>query len=109
MRNYAGHRLAPWLAHVMVSRQETARPLLTPGEVMQLRRRRVVLISGVPPIRASKIRHYLDSNFLDRLLPARGCRPEPMPTDQSRVLTIGAACAPSRSGGPARPCAKPRA
>ena len=36
MRNYAGHRLAPWLAHVMVSRQETARPLLTPGEVMQL-------------------------------------------------------------------------
>jgi type IV secretion system protein VirD4 len=37
MRNYAGHRLAPWLAHVMVSRQETARQLLTPGEVMQLR------------------------------------------------------------------------
>src|SRR3546814_1248795 len=36
MRNYAGHRLAPWLAHVMVSRQETARPLLTQGEVMQL-------------------------------------------------------------------------
>jgi len=36
MRNYAGHRLAPWLAHVMVSRQETARPLLTTGEVMQL-------------------------------------------------------------------------
>jgi len=36
MRNYAGHRLAPWLSHVMVSRQETARPLLTPGEVMQL-------------------------------------------------------------------------
>ena len=31
MRNYAGHRLAPWLAHVMVSRQETARALLTPG------------------------------------------------------------------------------
>jgi type IV secretion system protein VirD4 len=38
MRNYAGHRLAPWLAHVMVSRQETARALLTPGEVMQLPR-----------------------------------------------------------------------
>ncbi len=37
-RNYAGHRLAPWLSHVMVSRQETARPLLTPGEVMQLPR-----------------------------------------------------------------------
>ena len=31
MRNYAGHRLSPWLGHLMVSRQETARPLLTPG------------------------------------------------------------------------------
>ena len=36
MRNYAGNRLSPWLGHLMVSRQETARPLLTPGEVMQL-------------------------------------------------------------------------
>ena len=26
----------PWLGHLMVSRQETARPLLTPGEIMQL-------------------------------------------------------------------------
>jgi hypothetical protein len=33
MRNYAGHRLAPWLAYVMASQQETARALLTPGEV----------------------------------------------------------------------------
>ena len=29
-RNYAGHRLAPWLAHVMVSRQETARATADP-------------------------------------------------------------------------------
>jgi type IV secretion system protein VirD4 len=29
-KNYAGHRLSPWLGHLMVSRQETARPLLTP-------------------------------------------------------------------------------
>lgn len=36
MNNYAGHWLSPWLGHLMVSRQETARPLLTPGEVMQL-------------------------------------------------------------------------
>ena len=39
-KNYAGHRLAPWLAHVMVSRQETARPLLTPGEVDAIAARR---------------------------------------------------------------------
>ncbi len=46
-RNYAGHRLAPWLGHVMVTRQETARPLLTPGEVMQLPPDdEIVLVSG---------------------------------------------------------------
>ena len=52
-RNYAGHRLAPWLGHLMVSRQETARPLLTPGEVMQLPTdESVVMLSGHAPIRA---------------------------------------------------------
>jgi len=70
-RNYAGHRLAPWLAHVMVSRQETARPLLTPGEVMQLPADdELVLVSGLPPIRAHKLRYYQDSNFASRVLPA---------------------------------------
>ena len=71
MRNYAGHRLAPWLAHVMVSRQETARPLLTPGEVMQLPSDdEVVMVSGLAPIRAKKLRYYADANFAGRLLPA---------------------------------------
>ena len=70
MRNYAGHRLAPWLAHVMVSRQETARPLLTPGEVMQLPPSdELVLISGLAPIRAKKLRYYEDRNFTARLVP----------------------------------------
>jgi type IV secretion system protein VirD4 len=70
MRNYAGHRLAPWLAHVMVSRQETARPLLTPGEVMQLPPAdELVLISGMAPLRAQKLRHYEDRNFKARLAP----------------------------------------
>jgi len=71
MRNYAGHRLAPWLSHVMVSRQETARPLLTPGEVMQLPPTdELVLISGLAPIRAKKLRYYEDGNFTERVLPA---------------------------------------
>ncbi len=70
-KNYAGHRLAPWLAHVMVSRQETARPLLTPGEVMQLPQDdALVLVSGTPPIRAQKLRYYEDDNFTTRCLPA---------------------------------------
>jgi type IV secretion system protein VirD4 len=70
-RNYAGHRLAPWLAHVMVSRQETARPLLTPGEVMQLPAvDELVLLSGLPPIKAKKLRYYEDRNFVERVSPA---------------------------------------
>ncbi len=69
-RNYAGHRLAPWLGHVMVSRQETARPLLTPGEVMQFPQdEAIVLVSGLAPVRARKLRHYEDANFTSRLLP----------------------------------------
>ena len=69
-RNYAGHRLAPWLGHLMVSRQETARPLLTPGEVMQLPPEdAVVMVSSVAPIRAKKLRYYVDANFKDRVLP----------------------------------------
>ena len=68
MRNYAGHRLAPWLAHVMVSRQETARALLTPGEVMQLPSEdELVLVAGLPPIRARKLRYFADANFAERV------------------------------------------
>ena len=68
MRNYTGHRLSPWLAHVMVSRQETARPLLTPGEIMQLPPSdEIVMISGMAPIRAKKLRYYLDPNFATRV------------------------------------------
>lgn len=70
-KNYAGHRLAPWLAHVMVSRQETARPLLTPGEVMQLpNNEALVLLAGTKPIRANKLRYFEDCNFTTRILTA---------------------------------------
>ena len=69
-KNYAGHRLSPWLGHLMVSRQETARQLLTPGEVMQLPPDdEIVMVSGHPPIRAKKIRFYADANFKGRTLP----------------------------------------
>jgi len=70
MKNYAGHRLSPWLGHLMVSRQETARPLLTPGEVMQLPPDdELVLVSGVPPIRAKKARYFRDPRLTERVLP----------------------------------------
>ncbi|GAA0738496.1 conjugal transfer protein TraG [Sphingobium sp. SA2] len=69
MRNYAGHRLSPWLGHLMVSRSETARPLLTPGEVMQLPPAdEIVMVAGTAPIRAKKARYYEDARFKERVL-----------------------------------------
>ncbi|MGL4287282.1 MAG: conjugal transfer protein TraG, partial [Phreatobacter sp.] len=70
MRNYAGHRLSPWLGHLMVSRSETARQLLTPGEIMQLPPTdEIVMAAGTPPIRAKKARYYEDARFKERILP----------------------------------------
>ncbi|MGY3582667.1 type IV secretory pathway TraG/TraD family ATPase VirD4 [Bradyrhizobium sp. USDA 4341] len=83
MKNYAGSRLAPWLGHLMVSRSETARPLLTPGEIMQLPPSdEIVMMSGLHPIRAKKARYYEDRRFQERILapPAltkpSDCRPD---------------------------------
>lgn len=109
-RNYAGHRLAPWLSHVMVSRQETARPLLTPGEVMQLPPAdELVLVSGLAPIRAKKLRYYEDQNFVSRVLPAptlsdqgyRDCPPR-RPNDwsgQVRGVHVGLSLPPEQEFG----------
>ncbi len=70
MKNYAGSRLSPWLGHLMVSRSETARPLLTPGEVMQLPATdEIVMIAGTPPIRAKKARYFEDRRLQERILP----------------------------------------
>ncbi|OIQ73817.1 conjugal transfer protein TraG [mine drainage metagenome] len=69
MKNYAGSRLSPWLGHLMVSRQETARPLLTPGEMMQLPPAdEIVMVSGIHPVRAKKARYYEDARFQERVL-----------------------------------------
>jgi type IV secretion system protein VirD4 len=66
--NYAGSRMAPWLGHTMVSRQEVPRPLLTPGEVMQLpSNEALILTGGAPPIRAGKIRYFEEPTFKARL------------------------------------------
>ena len=82
-KNYAGHRLSPWLGHLMVSRQETARPLLTPGEIMQLPPAdALVLVSGIFPIRAKKARYYED-----RRLQARVLQP-PKPQTDAQVARL---------------------
>jgi type IV secretion system protein VirD4 len=63
----------------MVSRSETARPLLTPGEVMQLPATdEIVMAAGVHPIRAKKARYFEDRRFKERILPS------PDPTNRRR-------------------------
>src|SRR3546814_941271 len=65
----------------MVSRQETARPLLTPGEIMQLPPSdAIVLVSGLFPVRATKARYYEDRQLKARLLP-----PPTEPTQREEV------------------------
>jgi len=88
MKNYAGHRLSPWLGHLMVSRSETARQLLTPGEIMQLPPTdEIVMVAGTPPIRAKKARYYEDARFKERILaPPELTRPaEGRPDDWSKL------------------------
>jgi len=71
LQNLSGKRSALWLSNVAVSKQETPRPLLTPGEVLQLPRdEALVLVSGVPPIRAGKLRYFEDPGFKARQEPA---------------------------------------
>lgn len=83
MQNYAGSRLAPWLGHIMVSRSETARQLLTPGEIMQLPPDdEIVMVAGVPPVRAKKARYFEDTRLNERILP---------PPDPSKMATASRA------------------
>jgi type IV secretion system protein VirD4 len=92
--NYAGSRMAPWLGHTMVSRQEVPRPLLTPGEIMQLPPHdELVLVSGMAPIRARKLRYFADRNFTIRVAPppplSDGCyadRPDARADDWSGIV-----------------------
>jgi type IV secretion system protein VirD4 len=106
-RNYAGHRLAPWLGHLMVSRQESARALLTPGEVMQLPPdEEIVMVAGHPPVRAQKLRYYEDRNFTERLVPPPALsdttfadRPAPRGDDWTgRAVAVPAAPSPLPPG-----------
>ena len=104
--NYAGHRLAPWLGHLMVSRQETARPLLTPGEIMQLPPTdEIVMVAGTPPIRATKARYYEDARFQERILPppdlvAAPLTPSPSTDDWSgRMVTADGSSAKDAANG----------
>ena len=90
MKNYAGHRLSPWLGHMMVSRSETARPLLAPGEIMQFPPTdEIVMVTGTPPVRTKKARYYEDDRFKERNLPPPVLtKPDKASTDDWSALTL---------------------
>ncbi len=104
--NYAGSRMSPWLGHTMVSRQEVPRPLLTPGEVMQLPPSdAIVLTGGSPPIRARKVRYFQEPAFRLRVRPAPELRPltgKGVATDWDGLAAPPIATAPvaGRAGAP---------
>jgi type IV secretion system protein VirD4 len=89
MKNHAGSRLSPWLGHLMISRQETARPLLTAGEVMELPPDdELVLVSGCAPIRAKKARYFEDPELQARILrPPTFTRPALPPLDADPLVS----------------------
>ncbi len=102
MKNYAGHRLSPWLGHLMVSRQETARALMTPGEIMQLPPTdEIVMVSGLSPIRAKKARYFTDPRLAERVLPPpkqdKTTKPSPPPDDWSELPVLTVQEAPTRA------------
>jgi type IV secretion system protein VirD4 len=103
MKNYAGSRLSPWLGHLMVSRSETARPLLTPGEVMQLPPGdEIVMVAGMHPVRARKARYFKDRRFSERILPPPEitAAAEPRPDDWTSLPTPTREVAQTASAAP---------
>jgi type IV secretion system protein VirD4 len=78
-QSHSGKRWALWLDHQSVAEQEIARPLLTPGEIMQLPdHEQLVFVGGMPPIRARKLRYFADATFLRRAgFPPPACLTDP--------------------------------
>jgi type IV secretion system protein VirD4 len=67
-RQHSGDRFGLFLDRTSISSMEVGRPLLTPGEVMQLPAdEQLVFIGNTAPIRARKIRYFEDQTFLARV------------------------------------------
>jgi len=111
MKNYAGHRLSPWLGHLMVSRTETARALLTPGEIMQLPPNdEIVMVAGIPPIRGRKARYFRDRRLTERVInppKVQPAKPAKRATDDWSTLAPVAALPKAADTDAAKRDAKP--
>jgi type IV secretion system protein VirD4 len=69
--SFGGKRWSLLYDRRLVSSQEAGRPLLTPGEVMQLdAEEELILVAGHPPMRAQKLRYFRDPVFRARVVPA---------------------------------------
>lgn len=68
-QSLSGPRNSMLLRNMSVSKQEFARPLLTPDEVMQLpNSKELIFTASTPPILANKIIYYEDENLKNRIL-----------------------------------------
>ncbi len=106
--NYAGSRMAPWLGHTMVSRQEVPRPLLTPGEVMQLPpSEALILTGGSPPIRARKVRYFEEPVFRSRLRPPVRLTPQTGPGVRTAWHGVDSPPSAPSPAPPSRPARTP--
>jgi type IV secretion system protein VirD4 len=77
-RSYTGSRLTPVLPRVTASEQDSARPLLTPDEILRLpAAEALIFVAGHPPIYGRKIRYYEDPVFR-----ARAALPPPPASDR---------------------------
>src|SRR5450432_2105548 len=80
-KSYSGSGL--FLTHRSESEQEYGRPLLTPAEVNQLPQDDgILLVGGLLPYRARKVRYFLDPRFRGR----GGLPPPDRPDEQAREL-----------------------
>ncbi len=101
---YSGRRWALMYDRQLSSAQEAARPLMTPGEVMQLGTQdEILLLAGQPPIRAQKLRYFADGALTARVrkapelahpdVPPRA--PSPWETEAAKVQQPGPGTPPA--------------
>jgi type IV secretion system protein VirD4 len=102
---YSGRRWALMYDRQLSSSQEAARPLMTPGEVMQLgSNEELLLLAGQPPIRAQKLRYFADATLQAWVLKAPaldrpdvpGRAPSPWETEGAKAQRPGPALATAR-------------